>query len=334
MELNPTRVGIPYPEAQIRGILARASTHEYEPDPRGPIAAREAVSRDLARRGIRVAPDRILLTASTSEAFGLLFKILADPGDAVLVPRPGYPLFDHLAPLEGLVVAPYDVAPDGAISLPPPSPRVRAVLAVAPHAPTGTMPGAVTSKVPVILDEVFADYITPAQARGGSSAPPPKIDAPLVFRLGGLSKTAGLPGLKAAWIAIQGDPKLALEAADRIETASDAVLSLNAVVARALPELLDLAPKIRERIRSRLAENLALLRASSLAPRLCGTGAAWTIQIRIEGDDEAAALAHLERGVFAHPGYLYDFPEGSPRLVVSLLTPPDRLAAAVPSLTV
>ena len=325
MELNPTRVGLSYPDAEIREILARAATHEYEPDPRGPLAAREAVSRDYARRGVRIAPDRILLAASTSEAFGLLFKILADPGDAVLVGRPGYPLFDHLAPLEGLRVEPYDVASDGEISLPA-STAARALLVVAPHAPTGTMPGVVASTIPVILDEVFADY---------SPAPSPRIEAPLVFRLGGLSKTAGLPGLKAAWIGIEGAANLAGEAYDRIETAADAVLSLNAVVARALPELLGsmIAPRIRSLIRARLDENLALLCASSLAPRLAGTGAAWTIQIRIEGDDEATALALLERGVFAHPGYLYDFPEEAPCLVISLLTPPDRLAAALASLT-
>jgi len=184
----------------------------------------------------------------------------------------------------------------------------------------------VASTIPVILDEVFADY---------SPAPSPRIEAPLVFRLGGLSKTAGLPGLKAAWIGIEGAANLAGEAYDRIETAADAVLSLNAVVARALPELLGsmIAPRIRSLIRARLDENLALLCASSLAPRLAGTGAAWTIQIRIEGDDEATALALLERGVFAHPGYLYDFPEEAPCLVISLLTPPDRLAAALASLT-
>ncbi len=330
--LNPTLAGIEYPDGEIRDAIARAAGARYEPEPFGSMPARSAVAEDFARRGISIDPARICLAASTSDALAQLFKLLADPGDVVLVPRPGYPLLDILAPLDGLRVGSYAVEDDGAWVLPSPPPECRVVLAMAPHMPGGTLPTRESlerlsrfchaSGAALIIDEVFADY---ADSGIGSAA----TMAPLVFRLGGLSKTAGLPGVKLGWIAAEGNPVVVRDALERLEHIADAYLSVNQIAMSALPDLLSLAPCIRANISSRIRENLATLSESSIGKILRSTGASWTAVIEVD-DDEQVAAALLDRGWWVHPGYLYDYSE--PRIVVSLLTPADPFRDALPAI--
>ncbi len=96
---NPTACGIPYPPDLLRGLANPDGLH-YESDPRGPLPSRSAIAAGYRQWGVEVDPNRMILTASTSEAYSFLFRLLTDPGDSVLVPAPSYPLFDHLARLD------------------------------------------------------------------------------------------------------------------------------------------------------------------------------------------------------------------------------------------
>lgn len=321
---NPTRAGIAYPESELLRAIADPALLRYEPTPRGPEAARAAVG---ALYG--VGAECVLLTASTSEAYALLFKMLCDPGDVVLVPQPGYPLFDHLAALEGVSVRPWQLDLDAgwASRIPRSAGGAKALVAVSPNNPTGSClePAALDDVarlgIPLISDEVFSDYAF-------APLPPParsRTDIP-VFTLGGLSKSAGLPQLKLGWIVATGPG--APQALDRLAAAADAYLSPSAPVLCAAPRLLELAPRIREGIRARLQANLAVLRAvlpESLRAPLGGWSA--VLELPAERTDEEWALALLRTdGVLVHPGYFYGFPREA-FLVVSLLTPEETFRA-------
>lgn len=348
---NPTRAGLPAPEGVLDGLADPAGL-VYQPEPAGRLAAREAVAADYARRGVPTAADRIVLTASTSEAYAWLLKLLCDPGDRILVPQPSYPLFDYLADLEGVEVGTYPLFFDGLWHLDPGAvtaaltPRTRAVFVVSPNNPTGSWLSrhaadalreqAAERGLAVVSDEVFADF--PLEPRSDAQ-PSLAGDGPgLVFGLGGLSKACGLPQLKLAWIAVAGPEPLRREALGRLEVVADTYLSVSTPVQRAAPALLArreaLAAPIRARLRDALAGlDGALDRAGSPVSRLVVEGG-WSAVLRVPeiggptgddaglGCDEALAVGLLERhGVLLHPGSLYGFASGA-HLVASLLTPP------------
>jgi alanine-synthesizing transaminase len=268
-ESNPTRAGFKYP-SDLLAPFADARGLTYQPCPPGLLDARQAISRDYARRGTSVAADRIVLTASTSEAYSMLFKLLADAGDEVLVPRPSYPLFDHLTRLDLVTASPYDLEYHGAWSIDISSveraltPRTRALLLVSPNNPTGSFVAArelerlaalcASGGVAIIADEVFADYeLRPGAAAGAGFA----MDCrhALAFSLGGLSKSAGLPQAKLAWIAAGGPDAVVAEALERLEIICDTYLSVSTAVQLAASHLLERAPAIRAQIQSRIAAN-------------------------------------------------------------------------------
>jgi hypothetical protein len=340
---NPTAVGLHHDDATY-ALLGDPGIRAYEPEPLGLAAAREAVAEYYARRGIAVDPAHVLLTAGTSEAYAHLFAVLTDPGDAVLVPRPGYPLLDHLAALAGVRQVPYPLAYDGrwlvdAAGLP--DVEARALVVVAPGNPTGHVPdddetALLRTRTQVrIVDEVFADYPVEldagelARRRALWSAHP---EAP-AFLLGGLSKAAALPQLKLSWIVALGDGLH--EAMARTEVIADAFLSVATPVQRALPALLAAALPMQQRIRARLRENLAAIdRLLPGAPidRL-RVDAGFTALLRLPAlagvDDQAWALHLLERAdIVVQPGYLFDIPS-PPRVAVSLLTPPPDLERGI-----
>jgi aspartate/methionine/tyrosine aminotransferase len=342
---DPTLAGIAYPEGLLDGLShPRALVHR--PDPLGLPEARRAVAQDLARRALDVPPERIVITASTSEAYALLFKLLCDPGDRVSVPRPGYPLFEHLTALEGVATDPYELVYDGAWRVDFTSlerafgPRTRAILAVSPNNPTGSCltteeiarlaTACRARSLALVGDEVFADH-------AWNGPPPPSVleqERALTFALGGLSKSVGLPQLKLAWIAVGGPRDLVAEALDRLEVVCDAYLSVATPVQLALPGLLERGALVRERIRARVAGNLAVLDAALARHPACRrlrADGGWCAVLRIPAADseEAIVLDLLERDhVLVHPGYFFDFPsEGF--VVVSLLPPAEELRRGV-----
>jgi alanine-synthesizing transaminase len=334
---NPTAAGIPYPSGMLDALADRAAVR-YEPSPFGLETARQAVADDYARRGLKVARDRIVLTASTSEAYSLLFKLLCEPdGDQVLTPVPSYPLFDHLTRLDGVRAVPYRLAYHGRWLVEVDSvdaawtPRVRAVLAVTPNNPTGSTLAASEQDAletacgragaALILDEVFTDYPLAVQD---------VVDEParcLRFRLGGLSKSAGLPQVKLGWIAVDGPVALVEEALERLELVCDTYLSVSTPVQVAAPALIAAGAAVRSAILDRIRGNYATLRqlaAARPAIEALHAEGGWSAVLRVPATrpEEELVLELLERdGVMVHPGFFFDFPHEA-YLVVSLLPDP------------
>ena len=344
---NPTRVGIQYPPDLLAALAAPAAL-TYQPAPLGMRDAREAVAATFARRGLRMDPDRIVLTASTSEGYSLLFKLLCEPGRSnVLTPVPSYPLFDHLTRLDGVDQRRYALEYHGIWAVDFEcmdaawTGDTRAVLAVSPNNPTGSVLRAsdaaelvarcASRHAALIVDEVFCDY-----PLGAPNPEPAALNAPscLVCRLGGLSKTVGLPQVKLGWIALDGPDALVAEAIDRLELIADTYLSVSTPVQIAAASLLDQGGQVRSQILTRLRANDAMLRdvvgGANGAAVLPAEGG-WSAVIRVPATRSEASLVLdlLERdGVVVHPGYFFDFPHEA-FLVVSLLPDPDVFARAV-----
>ena len=348
-ETNPTRAGFTYPK-ELLAPLAHPRALEYDPQPLGLWAARVAVAADFRRRGIAISADRVALTSSTSEAYTLLFKLLCDPGDAVLVPHPSYPLFEHLTQLECVEAIPYALEYHGSWRIDIESVRraatgrVRAVLVVSPNNPTGSFLHrddltelselAASHGWAIIGDEVFADYpLDPAPAATHVLA---RADV-LTFSLGGLSKSAGLPQLKLGWIGFGGPAAKVDEALAGFELIADTYLSVSTPVQASAAELLTGGASIRAEILARVRRNLASLR-SLAAPhpaldvlRLEGGWSA-VVQVPQLCAEESLVLDLLEKdNVLVHPGYFFDFSREA-FLVLSLLVDPatfDRSVARV-----
>jgi aspartate/methionine/tyrosine aminotransferase len=334
-ESNPTRAGIPYDGAAVVAALATAAALRYDPAPFGIPAAREAVARDLLAHGPVVDWTRVVLTASTSEAYAFLFKLLADPGDEVLVPVPSYPLFEHLARLESVRAVPYRLAYDGAWHVDlaavraAVSARTRAIVVVHPNNPTGSflkrgeLDAIASLGLPIVSDEVFARFPLIDDASRCASALEAGA-APLVFSLGGLSKLAGLPQMKLAWIAVGGEKARVEGALARLEVIADAFLSVGAPVQHALSKLLASRATTEAAIRHRTSANLAHVRAAvaGSAATLLHVEGGWYAILRLPRtqSEETWALTLIEQdGVYVHPGHFFDFSEEA-YVVVSLLT--------------
>jgi hypothetical protein len=345
---NPTRVGASYPDAELLAALADARNVRYEPDPRGLLRAREAIAARIAREGGgRIDADRIFCSASTSEAYSWLFKLLCDPGDAVAVPRPGYPLFDYLAGLEALRTVPFRLEyehPRGwridldSLADALGSGRARAVVLINPNNPTGSYVDGSEREAVVALaerhgaalisDEVFRPYALEAEA-APSFAFEERVPT---FVLDGMSKLAGSPQLKLGWLAIAGPEAWRAEAASRLEIIADAYLSASAMAMNAAPTLLAGADRFVANLRGRLSRNLAALRAELESPgspfRVLACHGGWTALVeapRYEPEEDAA-LALLERdGVRVHPGHFFDL-ERDGVYALSLILEPERFA--------
>jgi hypothetical protein len=326
-ESNPTRAGIVYPAAEILGALADERAMRYDPTPRGLDSARDAVVRYYEQRGRRVQRSQILLTASTSEAYSYLFKLLADPGDEILTPRPSYPLFEFLANLESVRVRQYPLRYDGSWHLDFAAlekliqKNTRAIVIVNPNNPTGS---SITSEdfqrleslgLPILCDEVFSDYskaaaIQPARA--------------LTFSMNGLSKIAGLPQMKLGWIVADGPQYEG--ALERLELIADTFLSVATPVQLALPKLLDATATVRAQILERTDANFARLRAACAESpfQVLHRESGWyaILQVpRTRTEEEWVISLLAERDVLVQPGFFFDF-ESEAFLVISLLTEP------------
>ncbi len=343
-ESNPTRAGLPYAREAILAALARPASLVYEPAAFGIPSARDAVARELSAHGPATDASRVLLTASTSEAYAFLFKLLCDPGDEVLVPVPSYPLFEHLARLESVRAVPYRLAYDGAWHVDLASvreavtARTRAIVTVSPNNPTGSylkraeLAALAALGLPIVSDEVFARYpLRDDATRAGSVL---EADgAPLVFALGGLSKLAALPQMKLAWMAVGGAKARVAEATGRLEVIADAFLSLATPVQHAAAALLESRHAAEGAIRQRTRDNLAFVRGvvPGSPVSLLDVEGGWYATLRVprtRSELEWAVTLVEEDGVHVHPGHFFDF-EGEAYLVVSLLTPEATFREAI-----
>jgi hypothetical protein len=333
---NPTSCEFPYP-TDLLGPLSHERGLVHEPDPRGHLSTRAAVALEYQKWRIEVDPDHVFLTASTSEAYGFLFRLLADPGETVLVPAPSYPLFDQLARLDGIRVQSYSLDPDTGwridfSMLENARDTVRAIVVVHPNNPTGSFVHPEDSQRLVrlcadrgwalIADEVFLSFVLGGGPGEGNSFA--GTDECLCFSLGGLSKSLGLPQLKLAWIVVSGPVETVRQAVEGLEFIADAYLSVSTPISLAAPELLAEGGMLRKAIMQRCCANLEALRTRaedfpfSNVPEV---GGGWSAVLRVPAvtDDEELCVRLLEDfGVAVHPGYLFQFPRDG-HLVISLL---------------
>ncbi len=341
-ESNPTRVGLVYP-ADLLSAAASARALCYEPHPLGLDSAREAVAADYARRHVAVDPAHVVLSASTSEAYSWIFKLLCNPGDAVLIPQPSYPLFEHLTRLEAIRAVPYRLEYHGrweidleSVAAAPAG--VRAVLIVSPNNPTGSYVsgreadalGAICRERgwAIVADEVFAEYQLDVQEPATEVARGLGV---LSFTLGGASKSLGLPQVKLAWTIVDGPAADRDAALSALELIADTFLSVNTPVQVAAPDLFRRAAGVRQAIQDRVTRNLAAARKVAPAFPACdvlSVEGGWSAVIRVPAtrSEEALALDLVQHEhVLVHPGFFFDFPHEA-FLVVSLL-PAEELFA-------
>jgi hypothetical protein len=355
-ETNPTRAGLPALDAEGLRALAPPALSRYEPAPLGLPPAREAVAAYLTARAVTsgataappVHPDSVVLTAGTSEGHAHLLRLLCDPGERVLAPRPSYPLLAPIAAVEGVALQTYRLAHDGArwrVDLDSVEAGLRegtrAVVVVEPNNPTGSCLDAGERAAleslcerhgaAIVSDEVFGDFPWPPR-----EAPLPGFwgerRAP-TFVLGGISKLCGLPQLKLGWIAVAGPGPARRAALQGLEWIADLFLSVGSAVQLALPGLLESRHAFRRRAAERIAANLSALRATAArtgAYEPLGGEGGWSAVLRACGGGarEPGGVPALERGVHLHPGHFYDLPDDR-HAVVSLLPEPGVFRSGV-----
>jgi aspartate/methionine/tyrosine aminotransferase len=335
---NPTRCGFAY-DPQLLAALMNPEALDYNPQPRGLLRARQAVCDYYASHRVSLKPEQITLTTSTSEAYSFLFRLLSDAGGEILVAQPGYPLFDFLAVLDDVRIKPVPFVYDHGWQIDPESfrraitPQTRAIVLVHPNNPTGHFTKPWEAKelaqicrefdLALIVDEVFLDYEFSGSFDGKPASFADGLDGVPVFVVSGLSKIAGLPQMKAAWIVAAGPEALAAQ--ERLEVIADTFLSMNAPVQCALGAWIEGREAIQRQIRERVAANLAELdRQLARLPEVSRleVEGGWYAVVRIPAlqPDERTVLELLERGVWVHPGYFFGM-QPSGWLVVSLLGP-------------
>lgn len=218
---DPIPFGFSTPPGLVE-VVARAMAgghNNYVPSP-GIMPAREAVAGEWSGRGFPVDPDRVLITAGTSEGIELALTALANPGDGVLVPSPTYPLYTAVLAKIGAEALYYRTDPargwlpdvehlESLIT-----PRTRALVLIDPNNPTGAVyPTAVRRELVevaerhglvILADEVYGDlaYDGPVPPLG-SLAP----DGPIIA-FSSLSKAYLAPGWRTGWMAIGRSPRL------------------------------------------------------------------------------------------------------------------------------
>jgi alanine-synthesizing transaminase len=338
-ESNPTRCGFSYPDESLIRSLADGENATYQPAPHGHRRAREAVCADYKDKGFDISPERIFLTASTSEAYSYLFRLLANPSDQVLFPQPSYPLFAFLGDLNDCLMDTYPLHYDGRwrIDLPKVSAIVRhdtkAIVLVNPNNPTGSFVRREEleelnflcrqNNTALICDEVFADFAFDRKEHYPSLVDNKEV---LTFVLGGISKTLGLPQMKLSWIVMNGPEELVKRANSRLEIIADTYLSVNTPVQNALPVWLSLRKRIQAEIHQRLRGNYNfLIHAAQNAEgcELLMTEGGWYAIVKIPNkySEEEWTLSFLEKEhVLVHPGYFFDF-DTEAFIVISLLPP-------------
>jgi aspartate/methionine/tyrosine aminotransferase len=343
---NPTRAGIAYQRNEVLDALGHERALDYDPQPRGLLGAREAVADYYRERDGRIDPENLVLTSSTSDGYSFVFRLLANPGDEILIPKPGYPLFEFLADLEDVKLVPYPLIYDHGWQIDlhslqqALSERTRAIVCVHPNNPTGSYVRAeervrlnqlcAARGTALIVDEVFLDY-----AHDGALRPSfvTNRDA-LTFTLSGLSKISALPQMKLAWIAASGPDELVREAMSRLEVIADTYLSVSTPVQRGTPVLLGqrkrIQPQLIERVRTNLCELDRQLVRNDGCTRLKVEGG-WYVLLRVPvtRPDEDLAIALLrERDTLVHPGHFYDFSDDG-YLILSLITPPQSFREGI-----
>jgi len=350
MESNPTNAGFDFDEAGILNAVSKSESLKYLPHPKGLKTARKAVAQYYKEKNIEINIDNIFLTSGTSEAYSFIFKLLTDPGDEILIPNPGYPLFSFIAEMESVNIKNYKLKySDGNFwsidfeSLKSGiADKTKAVIIVNPNNPAGNYIKAKEinellricreHKIAVICDEVFLDYPVESDRKNIFSVA--GINYVLTFTLSGLSKICGLPQMKLSWIIVGGPKKECNEAKEKLEIITDTYLSVGAPVQLAVGSLLVNRDFIQAQIKDRILRNYEFLKSELIANEfadLMKTDGGWyaVLKIKIKISEENMAFEMLDKkDVYIHPGFFFDFKDEG-YIVVSLLTPAENFNTGI-----
>ena len=343
---NPTRAGISYNASAILNSLQSYQSLDYDPQPKGLGRAREAVAEYYHSRREQVDPEALVLTSGTSEGYVYLFRLLTNPGEEILVPKPSYPLFDFLADLEDVKLVPYPLLYDHGWQIDFHSLEkvlgraTRGIVLVNPNNPTGSYVNAFERdrlneicrrhNLALIVDEVFLDYSLDGSEHGSFAT----NEAVITFTLSGLSKISALPQMKLAWIAVNGPKDHVHSAIQRLEVIADTYLSVSTPVQFAAPRLLDERAAVQSQLGLRVRANLEELDRGLSQQKTCSRLAVqggWyaILRVPVTQSDEDLAIALLrEKNVLVHPGHFYDFPQDG-FLVLSLIAPEQEFRAGI-----
>lgn len=345
---NPTHQGWLFPPDVLRQATERYWTNRrYDPDPHGVPESRQAIASYYKQRCATgasntrqtISPDAIYITASTSEAYGLLFALLTDPGDNILAPDVTYPLFDYLAEIHHVELRTYHMDESHSWHIQPASllaqadSRTRAVLLISPHNPTGMVlqsPLAVLNDLglPLICDEVFASF--PYRV---AHVPPVMLLHPTlpVFLLNGISKMFALPDMKLGWIALNSVAYARY--GERLELLNDTFLGANMLTQTMLPDLLaqgnDFVAAMVAHVQTNLTHALErFTHAASLQANPPDGG--YYLFPSVDGwyDEEDLVLYLLDHGVLVHPGFFYGDVPGT-HIMLSALTQQEDFARGI-----
>jgi alanine-synthesizing transaminase len=345
---NPTRAGLRYDDAKILQSLASPQAMDYDPQPKGLPGARAAVAEyyRAAHRIHNLDPNQLILTTSTSEGYSFVFRLLCNPGDELLVPKPSYPLFEFLADLEDVKLVPYPLIYDHGWQMDFPSlqqavtERTRGIVVVHPNNPTGSFVQSHELEslnglcreldLALVADEVFLDYAHDRAPRQSFAANSDVV----TFTLSGVSKISALPQMKVAWIVTSGPAAVVQDAQSRLEVIADTYLSMNAPIQWATPTLLEQRKSIQQQLLARVLANLKELDRQLAAQQACqrlDVEGGWYAVLRVpvtQTDEELAVALLRSKSVLVHPGHFYDFPSDG-YLVLSLITPEEDFAEGI-----
>ncbi len=340
---NPTECGFEYDSEAILAAVRNPAALRYEPNPKGLEVARLGVTEYYSARGTMVSAADIVLTTSTSEAYSFVFRLLCNPGDELLIPAPSYPLFGFLADIQDVKLVRYLLVYDHGWQIDLHSlrqaitARTRGVIVVNPNNPTGHFVKereltklnelCAAHGLALIADEVFLDF-----AMGDAKTVTFAGNAgTLTFAMSGLSKIAGLPQMKMAWVIASGPEGLRRRALERLEVIADTYLSPNAPVQLATPAFLGQRHGFQRQLMARVRKNLAELDGQLVLQKSCGrleVEGGWYAVLRVPatGSDEELAIELLtKQDVYVHPGHFFDF-SGDGYLVVSLIAREEEFA--------
>jgi alanine-synthesizing transaminase len=337
---NPTRAQLAFNTGEILAALSNPKAMDYDPQPKGLLSARQAVADYYRNQAgtLDLDPESIVLTTSTSEGYSYVLRLLCNPGDEILVPKPSYPLFEFLADLQDVKLVEYPVLYDHGWQIDFPSlhqavtSRTRAIVLVHPNNPTGSYVSPSEREslsefcrehgLSLLVDEVFLDYALDGNPRPSFVT----NQEALTFTLSGVSKISGLPQMKLAWVVASGPPEKLRAALDRMEVIADTYLSMNAPIQLAAPTLLaqrkNIQPLLIDRVRQNLQEFDRQLADQKTCQRLQVEGG-WYAVLRVpatQSDEDLAIEILRQASVLVHPGHFYDFPSDG-YLVLSLITP-------------
>lgn len=315
----------------------------YGAEPRGQRYAREALAAFLHEQGNTATADDLYILSSTSEAYSWLIKLLCNAGDAVLAPKPGYPLIESIARLECVDMIEYQQRFDGSWYIDvaelrealegEDGGRIRALVLINPNNPTGSYVKASEREaivrlchdheVAIIADEVFYDYdLEPFDGNARLAGE----TGTLTFALDGFSKTLAAPHAKVGWIQVSGPAAEMDEAKRRLDVVADDYLPMSEIIAKQIPAMLGAAAAQTARVRERVQTNLAALHTmldddeQGMVSVLRAEGG-WNVLLRVPSvlDENELVLSMIEKhGISGQPGYFFDMTSNG-YLAISLL---------------